>query len=467
MRQNMIKGNLSRNLLVTSLLIFLITIYSCIQPDELEETDFNEWLSGGSQTVFVQGSGAFGNPFPDLGRTRQIIHDSGDAGFEATFVSAPAVVNPGLGPIFNNVSCASCHISDGRGRPPLPGEQNSSLLIRLSIPGVFEHESPVPVPGFGLQLQQRGIFGIAPEASVRIEYTEKEYAFADGEKYRLRFPAYALEKPYIPLPGDILISPRVAPPVFGLGLLEAIDEKDIISGADEDDINRDGISGKPNYVWDIMKQKKVLGRFGWKANTPSILQQTGNAYNEDMGITNFLFPEEKSTNQIQSDYQDDESEITDSLLYAVAFYIRTLGVPARRMADNPEVQHGKKVFMAAGCDACHVPRQVTATNVSFPELSHQVIFPYTDMLLHDMGPGLADGRPDYRATGREWRTPPLWGIGLTKIVNGHQNFLHDGRARSLMEAILWHDGEGEKSRQFVINTPESDRDALIAFLNSL
>jgi CxxC motif-containing protein (DUF1111 family) len=445
----------------------IIAIYSCTEPDALTESDYSEWLSGGSQTIFDNGAGAFGTAFPGLTDARESVHEIGDIAFEQTFVSAPALINPGLGPIFNNVSCTSCHINDGRGKPPVNGEQISSLLIRVSIPGTDAHGGPNPAPGFGGQLQQRAIFGAVPEALMKIDYTENQYAFADGETYSLRTPTYTLESPYIPLPAGLMISPRVAPPVFGLGLLEAVDESSILALADEQDLNKDGISGKPNYAWNIVEGKKTLGKFGWKAANPSILQQSAGAYNEDMGITSFVFPHESSTGQSQYDGLDDEYEVSDSILYAVEFYIRTLAVPARRNADDAMVLQGKKIFTEAKCVACHVPRLRTKVDVSFPEISNQVIFPYTDMLVHDMGTGLADNRPDYDATGQEWRTAPLWGIGLTRVVNGHQNFLHDGRARTLMEAIMWHGGEAEQSKEYIRTISGSDRAALIKFLESL
>ena len=445
----------------------ILSVYSCIEPEILKESDYNEWLSGGAQTVFDAGAGAFKSIFPNISPAREEVHEIGDGAFEQTFVSAPALINPGLGPIFNNVSCTSCHINDGRGKPPLSGEQISSLLIRLSIPGTGPHGGPNPVPGFGGQLQQRGIFGGAPEAAVKIDYIEQQYQFSDGETYSLRHPTYTLENPYTSLPGDLMISPRVAPPVFGLGLLEAIAEADILSLADAEDKNGDGISGKPNYAWNIVEGKKTLGRFGWKAANPSLLQQSAGAYNEDMGITNFVFPNESSNGQTQYDGLQDEYEVSDSLLHAVAFYIRTLAVPARRKADDAQVLAGKMIFTQAKCSSCHVPRHRTKVDVAFPEISNQVIFPYTDMLVHDMGAELADNRPDFDANGQEWRTSPLWGIGLTRVVNGHQNFLHDGRARTLLEAIMWHGGESEQSKNYVKNLSKADRNALIKFLESL
>jgi CxxC motif-containing protein (DUF1111 family) len=444
-----------------------ICVYSCIEPEPLSEGDYNEWLAGGSQTVFDKGAGAFSSIFPDLAPAREEVHEIGDGAFEQTFVTAPSPVNPGLGPIFNSVSCTSCHINDGRGKPPGPNEQLTSLLIRISIPGADIHGGPNPVPGFGGQLQPRSIFGKAAEAVVKIVYAEQSYQFADGQSYSLRHPTYTLETPYVSLPGDVMLSPRVAPPVFGLGLLEAIDEAEILANADVNDLDGDGISGKPNYVWNITENRKTLGRFGWKANNPSLLQQTAGAYSEDMGITSYVLPKENSWNQSQYDGLEDEYEISDSLLHAVAFYIRTLAVPARRNADQADVLAGKKIFVDAKCAACHTPRMRTGVNISFPEISNQIIFPYTDMLVHDMGAELADNRPDFDADGREWRTSPLWGIGLTRVVNGHQNFLHDGRARTLLEAVMWHGGEAQSSREYVNNLSQKERDNLIKFLESL
>ena len=446
----------------------LMGIYSCVEPD-LSSSFINEWLSGGSQTVFNSQGSAFGTPFPKLSATSAEIHAIGDGAFSATFVSAPALVRPGLGPVFNNVSCSSCHISDGRGKPPGPGEALSSMLIRISVPGTDQHGGPNPVPGFGGQLQQRAIFGVQPEAIVDIQYTEQAYTFADGEAYSLRSPTYTLKNPYITLPSDVMLSPRVAPPVHGLGLLEAIDENDIVANADENDIDGDGISGKANYAWNVEAGKMTLGRFGWKAANPSILQQTAGAYSEDMGITNHVFPTESCKGQPQFDPSNYgyEYEVSDSLLYCVAFYIKTLAVPARRKADDTIVLQGKQIFNDAKCSACHTPMFRTKYDASFPEISNQVIFPYSDMLVHDMGQELADNRPDYSASGTEWRTPPLWGIGLTQTVNGHNNFLHDGRARTLLEAVMWHGGEAAASKNYVRNLNKTQRDALIKFLQSL
>jgi CxxC motif-containing protein (DUF1111 family) len=437
------------------------------EPGEWDPAEEHPWLSGGSQTVFDAGAGAFGHAFPQMSATAQTLHGIGDGQFNQTFVSAPAPINPGLGPVFNNVSCTSCHIGDGRGKAPVAGEQLLSLLLRISVPGTDAHGGPAPVPGFGGQLQQRSIFGTTAESAVAISWNETTTALADGTVVSLRAPAFAFPTPYIPMPPDMMVSARIAPPVFGLGLLEAIDEGSIRARADESDADGDGISGKVNEVWDIVQGRSALGRFGWKAEQPTLLQQSAAAYNEDMGITNPLFPLESTHGQLQDDGRNDDVELTDSVLHAVAFYVRTLAVPARRRTQDPQVRNGERIFNDAGCAACHSPQQRTGVNVAFAPVSDQRIAPYTDLLLHDMGEGLADHRPTFRADGSEWRTPPLWGIGLTLAVNGHQNFLHDGRARSILEAVLWHGGEAQRSADAVRSMSGEERTALLTFLASL
>jgi CxxC motif-containing protein (DUF1111 family) len=216
-----------------------------------------------------------------------------------------------------------------------------------------------------------------------------------------------------------------------------------------------------------MSKSFKLGRFGWKAGQPSLIQQSAGAYNEDMGVTSFIFPEENSFDQPQYDQLNDDVELSDSLLHAVAFYMQTLGVPARRNAKDPEVIEGKRLFNQIQCASCHIAKHVTASDMAFSSRSNQTIFPYTDMLLHDMGIGLADNRPEGLADGYEWRTQALWGIGLTRKINGHDYYLHDGRARSISEAILWHGGEAENSKEKFRNLNATQRQAVLKFLESL
>lgn len=425
-----------------------------------------EAYSGGVATVFDATGGAFAQPAPTLTAASLARHGAGDAGFEAFFVTAPASVNPGLGPLFDANACAACHTSDGRGRPPTPGEVPTGLLMRLGVAGADAHGGPLPAPGFGGQLQVRAVLGQSPEASLVVQYVEQAGVFGDGAGYSLRAPEYQLANPYTDLPAGLLTSPRVSPPNFGLGLLEAVPEATIVGLADESDANGDGISGRPNYVWDQVAGRIAIGRFGLKANTPTLLQQTFMAYNQDIGVTTSFLPAENCEGQLPA-CAAHAIDIPDSVVQAVTFYLRTLGVPARRRLDDPVARHGDTLFAQVGCAGCHVTTLRTGGVPGVPELSNQAIHPYTDLLLHDMGPGLADGRADFVATGSEWRTSPLWGIGLTAAVNGHTNFLHDGRARNLTEAILWHDGEAHHAREAFRVLPAADRNALLTFLNSL
>jgi CxxC motif-containing protein (DUF1111 family) len=453
---------------IIAILLCMVWIFACRKPNEFNEESYDERLSGGSNTVFDESSSAFSQMFPTLTGRNAKAHELGDISFERTFVTAPAPVNPGLGPIYNNVSCVSCHVSDGRGKAPDVGEGLLSLLLRVSIPGKGTHGEPLAVPGCGGQLQTHSVYGKQPEADVVTTYINSTEYFDDGESVELRKPVYQLSNSYIALPSNIQVSPRLAPPVFGLGLLEAISESDIKLKEDINDADGDGISGKTNLVWNAVTLKKELGRFGWKAGQPNLKQQSAGAYNEDMGVTNPIFKTESSYNQPQYIGVDDsKTEISDSVLTTVAFYMQSLAVPARRNVDDSGVKLGKKIFKSIDCEKCHTSTMRTQTNVAFKELSNQLIHPYSDMLLHNMGDALADNREEFEADGYEWRTQTLWGIGLTKKINGHTNFLHDGRARNYVEAIFWHGGEAQKSNEKFKALSKSDRNALVAFLNSL
>ncbi|MCR8557091.1 hypothetical protein KXD93_05535 [Mucilaginibacter sp. BJC16-A38] len=456
-----------RQLKVIGVLIVLVLILvKCQKSAVFPAEQYNDELSGGDETVFSATSQAFGNMFPGLSGYDVHVHELGDLVFSQSFVTAPAPIHSGLGTIFNNTSCTNCHHNDGIGLPTA-GDLQSSLLMRVSLPGTDEHGGPVPVPGYGLQLQDKAVFGKVPEGKVNISYATTSYSFPDGETYELRKPTYTLTNLYAPISGSYLLSPRLAPPMFGLGLLEAVPESEIVAQADPNDVNGDGIKGKANYVWDVVTNSKQLGRFGWKANTASIKTQVATAFNQDMGITTTLLPVENSFGQPQYDGLKDDPELPDSLLNAVKFYAQTLAVPARRNTTDATIKRGLQLFILAKCINCHRQTFTTSINVAMPSLSNQVIHPYTDMLVHDMGPGLADDRPDYLAGGREWRTAALWGVGLFETVNNPGYYLHDGRARTLTEAIMWHGGEAAQSTAYFSNLPKSDRDAILKFLKSL
>lgn len=423
---------------------------------------------------------------------RELDFKVGNGIFRKVWVSAPSstTASDGLGPLFNARACQRCHLKDGRGEPPsanYPEETAVSMFLRLSIPPQTDKQrqalassrkAVIPEPSYGGQLQNFSIQGHLAEGQMHIEYEETPVELADGTVVSLRKPTYSItHRNYGPLHPETMLSPRVAPPMIGLGLLEAIAEADILAHADPQDSDQDGISGRPNRVWSAENQKVMLGRFGWKAGQPTIAQQSASAFRGDIGISTPLNPEPGGDcTHAQADclaaphgadVEKGDVEASQEMLDLVAFYSRNLAVPTRRNLDDEQVLKGKQLFYESGCITCHRPKYVTRRAESRPEQSFQLIWPYTDMLLHDMGEGLADHRPEAQANGREWRTAPLWGIGLTEVVNGHTYFLHDGRARNLLEAILWHGGEAETARQQVIKMSKAEREALLAFLNSL
>ncbi len=416
--------------------------------------------SGGEGTTASADLNAFGDSARNLTNDERRRFEVGDSFFTQNWVTAPSSTDArdGLGPLLNAQSCSSCHLRDGRGTPDgvEPG-----LLFRLSVAA---GDDLAPDPSYGDQIQDRAILGVPAEATIRTVYMEETGTYEDGTEYKLRRPVHEFEDlAYGPLSVDVMVSARLAPAVFGAGLLEAIPVDDIVAGADPDDSDGDGISGRPNYV------DGDLGRFGWKSNVATVADQVASAFSGDIGITSELRPDEICTEAQVECLQAPNGgnpEIAADLFDDVVFYSETLAVPARRNLDDPDVQAGAAVFAEIGCVTCHRPRHVTGDD-EIEALSGQVIFPFTDLLLHDMGPGLADDRPDGEATGAEWRTPPLWGLGLHDVVNEHVFFLHDGRARSVEEAILWHGGEAEAVKDAFTSLDSVQRSQLLEFLDSL
>ena len=439
-----------------------------------------EALSGGSTTVQQSDHNAFSLPSANLPPSRRLDFSVGNSFFRNPWVIAPATTTArdGLGPLFNTNACQNCHIKDGRGHPPTADAQSAvSMLMRLSIPAgradqaSLLHAGIVPEPVYGGQLQDMAIPGSAPEGKVRIDYRSLPMHFADGTQVQLRQPTLQISQlAYGPRHPDTQLSARIAPPMIGLGLLEAISDASILANADPDDANGDGISGRANQVWDDALGTTVLGRFGWKAGQPTLNQQNAHAFAGDMGLTSNLLPRDDCTpsqTACRQAVNGGQPEVSDEILALVLFYSRNLGVPARRQVDDLQVRQGKQLFNQAGCSSCHRPSFTTRSDAAEPEQANQLIRPYSDLLLHDMGEGLADNRAEFLASGREWRTAPLWGLGLTETVNGHSQLLHDGRARNLLEAILWHGGEAETARQQVLAFDAEQRAALLAFLHSL
>jgi CxxC motif-containing protein (DUF1111 family) len=387
--------------------------------------------------------------------------------------------------------------------------------------------APVPVPNFSDQLFHRGVIGVregagnegAGQADVWMKYGFKDVTYPDGTKVKLSYPILAVDNPYDApdtpnvynpikvetnatsrlFKPDVRMSIRIGMPMIGLGLLNAIPKEQILALADVNDSDGNGISGKPNWVCDKEKYDKCkaagnceqnppisLGRFGWKANTPTVAHQGLGAMRGDMGVTNPLFKGE-STNgtDLMNAYKTKtglttfedagQTDVDEEFAKSIVFYSETLSVPPRRNIDDPEIKKGGMLFEKTGCVKCHNPSFTTALEYrSFSvngkrikELENQKIYPFSDMLLHDMGDGLADGRKDFDASGREWKTRPLWGIGATQTINPGAGFLHDGRAKTLEEAILWHDGEALGVKTKFMELPKKDREAIIKFLESL
>jgi CxxC motif-containing protein (DUF1111 family) len=413
----------------------------------------------------------------------------GNALFRKLWVSSPSSTqaSDGLGPLFNARACQSCHLKDGRGHPPEGNPDATSMFLRLARAAETEEERQAiadhavlnfPDSVYGGQLQDLAVPGLAGEGRMGITYEEIPVTLADGTKMSLRLPSYSVEKPaYGPLDPRTTLSPRVTPQMIGLGLVEQIHPAEILANADPDDADGDGISGKASIVRDGESGEIALGRFGWKASRASIREQTAEAFVGDIGISNPDVPKswgdctagQAACRAMPVGVQErlGDTEAPDPVLDLVTFYSQNLAVPARRDMDRADVLRGKQVFYESGCASCHTPKFVTSRDAPNKAQKFQLIWPYSDFLLHDMGEGLADGQQVGGATGSEWRTPPLWGIGLTKTVNGHTFFLHDGRARNLAEAILWHGGEAQAARDRFAGLPQADRDALIKFLESL
>jgi CxxC motif-containing protein (DUF1111 family) len=456
---------------VLTIISLFVVVVACRQPVEFEDSELDERLSGGDATVFDEGSGAFGHAFAGMSVRDEQVHGIGDKFFEALYVSAPAPLFAGLGPVYNSRSCVSCHIGDGRGTPP--PDNNSpfqGMLFKLATGNNDAHGAPEGVDGFGGQLQDKAIAGAKPEGSVNVVYTYEDVTLQGGEKAQLRKPDYTLTNLYKTMGGNVQLSPRVANPVFGVGLLETIADESILQHADPNDADNDGISGKVNYVYNyVTKTPRAIGKFGLKGGSPDAKTQVAKALNQDMGLTTSVFPQKSAKGQEQMTwaFMQQPFDIHDTVLQALTFYVKTLAVPARRNTTDPVVKAGQQIFRNLNCIGCHVDKHITNTDVSFKLLSGQLIRPYTDLLLHDMGAGLADGYSEFDATGNEWKTPALWGLGLTQRVSGHTHLLHDGRARNITEAILWHGGEAEKSKKQFVQLSTADREALLKFLNSL
>ena len=464
--------------------LLILVLHGPVQGGEAPAHVPGDERLGGATTVEATGPDAFSQPAANMPLTSRGDFFAGNAFFTQPWVTAPASTEgrDGLGPLFNLNACQGCHLNDGRGRAPRTGKPMNAALVRISRPVPPEPDAAqraavathgvLPEPTYGTQIQPFGVNGLTGEPKPFVEWETVGGAYADGTTYdlrrpRLRFEPHADQPPLI---ADVQTSIRTAPPMIGLGLLEAIPESDIEAAADPEDADGDGISGRVNRIAGGPDGDARLGRFGWKANVPTIREQVAGAFHGDMGLTTPVLPQppcEAGQAACLAAPGGGDPEVSEEILALIVSYSSRLAVPAQRDPTAERVARGRALFHEAQCAACHSPDQNTATETALPELADQAIHPYTDLLLHDMGPGLADGRPDHRANGREWRTPPLWGIGLTGTVSGNVNYLHDGRARTLAEAILWHGGEAEAAREAFRGMSAAEREALLAFLRSL
>ena len=413
---------------------------------------------------------SFAAPIPALSLSKMRLFTGGRHLFRRTWTPAPSSVKSldGLGPVFNRVSCSGCHVKDGRGRPPKDDGKFRSMVIKLAM---IDNNNIYPDPNYGYQLNDKSILGVPYEGKAKIDYSIIDIELNDGTIKKISNPHYTFNSmSFGALNKNTKHSGRVAPAVFGLGLIEAITEKDLLKNADPEDLNNDGISGRAHKLVDKPSKKIMIGKFGWKATRATLLHHITGAASQDMGLTSNIFPNEncmKIQKACLEQINGGEPEVSDAQIDRLLVYMQTLAPPRQRKMKNKSVLAGKNLFKEIGCESCHTPSYKTGEHPNHPELSNRIIRPYSDFLLHDMGKGLDDGVAEGEAKSYEWKTPPLWGIGLVKIVNKHTRFLHDGRAGSIEEAILWHDGEARNAKNNYISLNKENREKLLFFLNSL
>jgi CxxC motif-containing protein (DUF1111 family) len=476
--------------------VFALTLVfaACRERSLSPPVDAAERAPGGETSISIEPRPSFDKPAANLGTARKPEFYAGRALARQPWVRAPSSTDArdGLGPLYNARSCFGCHTAGGRGAASTTdGPLTLATVVRLSLPTSTNGRGPRPEPTYGRQLQVQSTdlahqlrlvpgaraqtpSPIPPEAQPQIRWRKRLFRYPDGRVVTLRRPELAIEGwAYGPPDPNTKFALRATPPLHGMGLLERIPQEALLAQADPEDRDGDGISGRPNYVEDPTSGERVLGRFGLKANQSSLLNQVGAALRDDMGITNPVHDEEVCTAAEESCRRaphgrgPDGHEISAELLDVLLAFVRSIGVPERRMPDHPMVRSGRDAFYAVGCQSCHTPRFETRFDDQQPHLSAQVIWPYTDLLLHDMGDALADGRPDSEASGAEWRTPPLWGVGLARSIGSDVAFLHDGRARTIEEAVLWHGGEAAASRDSFARLSANERAQLLAFVRSL
>ncbi|MCB0320758.1 MAG: hypothetical protein KDD60_07500, partial [Bdellovibrionales bacterium] len=442
-------------------LLVSLSIFLPARNTALAETEIDVTLLGGNLTSDLPKEAAIQVAAPNL--TDSVKRDKQINGF-GVFHNRNSIAD-GLGPEFVNNSCGQCHVKNGKGKAKLRKDMKgaSAMIIKVSLRGLEENGAPRNIPGFEEQLKTQFSRGQRRRRLRKyrvlpfIRWTRVDGSYPDGTPYILRKPRLKFKLRGISSE-DIVHSIRMTPGIIGPGLLEAIPEEQILAWADPDDSDNDGVSGVPNIVPDLRSQTMKVGRFGFRASNTTVEQQSAAAAYNDIGITNSLFGAD----------EEDQLEMSDSDLEILTIYQALAGVPPARNQEDPTVILGKQLFQETGCNECH-KMETSTSHPDHSELSDQLIHPFTDLLLHDMGPDLADERDEFSVTGSEWRTTPLWGIGHIADMNSDvpQRYLHDGRARDIESAILWHGGEAESARDAFKELPASDREALIAFVESL
>lgn len=432
-------------------------------------------------------------PFTNISSEQRLNHALGRSLFEKFWIASPSstTASDGLGPLFNARSCHSCHLNNGKGHAPAAGQNGAevpSFFLRLkqwpssilvdNSQSARHKKAVIPDPVYGTQLQTHANINITPEAQLTVTYKYKTVTFLDGSVSELRQPIYHLSQfSHGPITSETKLSGRVSPGLIGVGLFDALEDAALIASADPNDNNQDGISGRINTVWDSSTQSWRPGKFGWKATTATLTTQNQSAFNGDLGISTPLFPNpygDCTNRQVEclslpngnSPHLEDLEANSDVIKMIDTF--TALSAPPRiRNLNSDQFREGKKIFDLLQCAACHTPVLKTGKHPTFSELNERKFYPFTDLLLHDMGPELADVGQEFDALGAEWRTPPLWGLSLHKFASKKQSFLHDGRARTIDEAILWHGGEAQKSRDAYLKLDKTQRTLLIRFLESL
>jgi len=409
---------------------------------------------------------AYSQPFSTLRASDRDTFIHGRSVFQRAWVVAPSLDTnfDGLGPLHSRLACHSCHQRNGRGLAPEQGQRLQTMLVRLAVPGQKENGDLLPHSIYGDQLNEDAVPGVRAEGRVSLLWHESTVTLEDGKEISLRRPEPVFSRLAHGDLNDTMTSPRVGPVVYGLGLLEQVPASAL--EALEQQAASEGGRGFLNRVHDPVTGTTAIGRFNYKASAASVLFQSAKAMQGDLGITSRYFPQQNCSPQqanCQQATNGGDPEITDEQLHAVAFYLENLAVPQRRDTDQPQVVRGEEIFRNLACNSCH--REQLPMPSDYLHANH--ISPYTDLMVHDMGEGLADGITEFKAGPQHWRTTPLWGLGLSALISESEQYLHDGRARSLPEAILWHGGEAQSSRDSYAALPAADREALTAFLHSL